>query len=43
MPAALRHRRGSLTVLLMPIMWSVCRQRADVIVAAEAAHVLRGK
>jgi hypothetical protein len=43
MPAALRHRRGSLTTLFMPIIWSVCRQRADAIVAAKAAHVLREK
>jgi cbb3-type cytochrome oxidase subunit 3 len=43
MPAALRHRRGSLTMIFMPITWSVYRQRADAIVAAEAAGVLRGK
>ena len=37
MPAALRHRRGSLPMLFMPIILSVCRQRADAILAARIA------
>jgi hypothetical protein len=43
MPAAFHQRRAGLTMFFMPVMWSVCRQRADVIVAAEAAGILRGK
>jgi hypothetical protein len=30
-------------MIFMPITWSVYRQRADAIVAAEAADVLRGE
>ena len=41
MPAASSQRRGSLTTLLMPITGSVSRQRAGVIVAAQAGELLR--
>ena len=41
MPAASSQRRGSLTTLLMPITRSVYRQRARVIVAAQAGELLR--
>jgi hypothetical protein len=43
MPAAFHQRRSSLTMFFTPILRSVRRPRADAIVAAEAAGVLRGK
>jgi len=43
MPAATRPCRGTLTMIFMPIMWSVYGQRADAIVAAQPAGVLRGE
>jgi hypothetical protein len=41
MPAASSQRLGSLTTLLMLITGSVSRQRAGVIVAAQAGGLLR--